>query len=275
MRTEMASRTIGRGTNSLASSIVLACRPRPADAPTTSRNAFLRELRRELPRKLRTMQQASIAPVDLAQAAIGPGMAIYSAYSQVSEPNGDRLKVRAALQLINQVLDEVLTEQDSEHDRETGWAVAWFEQFGMNEAEYGRADTLATARAVSVDGLRDAGLIRAGRGRVQLIKRADLVLPPELGGRGGSRDKRLTDWEIAQYLIRALDTGRAEAAALKLRIGSRAEIAKDLAYRLYTICERKGWAQEALAYNALVVEWPAITNEAKALAGERIEQQRF
>jgi putative DNA methylase len=275
MRTEMASRTIGRGTNSLASSIVLACRPRPADAPTTSRNAFLRELRRELPRKLRTMQQASIAPVDLAQAAIGPGMAIYSAYSQVSEPNGDRLKVRAALQLINQVLDEVLTEQDSEHDRETGWAVAWFEQFGMNEAEYGRAETLATARAVSVDGLRDAGLIRAGRGRVQLIKRADLVLPPELGGRGGSRDKRLTDWEIAQYLIRALDTGRAEAAALKLRIGSRAEIAKDLAYRLYTICERKGWAQEALAYNALVVEWPAITNEAKALAGERIEQQRF
>lgn len=271
MRTEMASRTIGRGTNALASSIVLACRPRPADAPSTSRNAFLRELRRELPKKLRTMQQASIAPVDLAQAAIGPGMAIYSAYATVSEPNGDRLKVRAALQLINQILDEVLTEQDSEHDRETGWAVAWFEQFGMNEAEYGRAETLATARAVSVDGLRESGLIRSGRGRVQLLKRADL--PPDWNPEA---DRRLTDWEIAQYLIRALETGgRTAAAALKSRIGSRAELAKDLAYRLYTICERKGWAQEALAYNGLVVEWPAITKEATELAGERIEQQRF
>lgn len=261
----------GLGTNALASSIILSCRTRADNAPAISRNEFLRELRRELPKKLRTMQQASIAPVDLAQAAIGPGMAIYSAYSAVTEPNGDRLRVRAALQLINQVLDEVLTEQDSEHDRDTGWAVSWFEQYGMNEAEYGRAETLATARAVSVDGLREAGLIQSGRGRVQLIKRADL--PPDWDP---ARDRRVTDWEIVQYLIRALETGgRDAAAALKRRLGSRAEIAKDLAYRLYTICERKGWAQEALAYNSLVVEWPAISKAVNELGGERIEQQRL
>lgn len=269
MRTELSNRMIGSGTNALASSIVLACRARPADAPTSSRNDFLRELRRELPRRLRTMQEASIAPVDLAQAAIGPGMAIYSAYAAVTEPNGDRLRVRAALQLINQVKDEVLTEQDGEHDRETGWAVSWFEQFGMAEAEYGRARTLATARAVSVDALREAGLIRSARGRVQLIARADL--PPDWDP---ARDRRLTDWEIVQHLIRSLDAGYAETAALRARIGSRAESAKELAYRLYTICERKGWAQEAIPYNALVVAWPEIERSARAQAGPPVERQR-
>ncbi|MDQ3692603.1 MAG: DUF1156 domain-containing protein [Chloroflexota bacterium] len=271
MRTELSNRMIGRGTNALASSIVLACRIRPEHAATTTRGEFLRELRRKLPGSLRTMQQASIAPVDLAQAAIGPGMAIYSAYAAVLEPGGERLRVRTALQLINQVRDEALSEQDSEYDRETGWAIDWFSQYGMAEAEYGVAETLANARAVSVEGLRQAGIIRSGRGRVRLIPRAEL--PADWNP---ASDARLTDWEVAQHLIRALETGGREAAGtLRHQAGGRADVAKDLAYRLYTICERKGWSQEALSYNGLVVDWPELVRIAVPAAGARVEQQRF
>ena len=255
MRTEMATRMIGRGTNALASSIVLACRHRSASAGSVSRSDFLRRLRRELPHDLRIMQQASIAPVDLAQAAIGPGMRIFSEYAGVLESDGSKMRVRTALQLINQVLDETLSEQDSEYDTETGWAVAWFEQFGMKEAEFGRADDLSRARNVSTDRLREVGIIRSGRGKVQLIPR------PEMPNKDNpEQDRHLTDWEIVQYLIAAIEDGRGyeEAARLKRAFGSRADIAKDLAYRLYTICERKGWAQDALSYNALVVSWNGI-----------------
>jgi putative DNA methylase len=261
MRTELANRMIGSGTNALASSVVLACRLRPESAPTTTRRDFLRELRRELPAALKTMQAASIAPVDLAQAAIGPGMAIYTRYSGVLEPTGDRLRVRTALQLINQVLDEVLAEQDAEHDRDTGWAIAWFEQSGMTEALYGLAETLATARNVSVSGLVEAGILRAGRGKVKLLSRDELLQDWD-----PATEKRLTDWEITQYLIRALESdGIQGAAALKRRVGPRADLGKDLAYRLYTICERKGWSQEALSYNGLVVSWPEISRVAADL----------
>lgn len=214
------------------------------------------------------MQQASIAPVDLAQAAIGPGMAIYSAYLGVLEPDGNRLRVRTALQLINQVLDEVLADQDGEYDRETGWAVAWFEQSGMNEAPYGTAETLATARNISVAALQTAAILKSGRGKVQLLTRSELAADwsPET-------DKHLTDWEIVQYLIRALDTdGQEGAAEVKRAVGARADIAKDLAYRLYTVAERKGWAQEALAYNGLVVAWPDIGRIAEE-QGAPVERQ--
>lgn len=271
MRTERGSRSIGLGSNALASSIVLACRTRPGSATITTRGEFLRELRRRLASSLRTMQQASIAPADLAQAAIGPGMAIYSAYAAVLEPSGERLRVRTALQLINQVRDEALSEQDSEYDRETGWAIDWFSQYGMTEAEYGVAETLANARAVSVDGMRQAGIIRSGRGRVRIIPRAEL--PEEWNP---AADGRLTDWEVAQHLIRALETGGREAAgALRHQVGSRADVAKDLAYRLYTICERKGWAQEALSYNGLVVEWPELVRVPAPSSGAYVQQQRL
>ncbi len=271
MRTEMSNRLIGRGSNALASSIVLACRVRETTVGTTTRNDFIRELKRKLPGKLKVMQQASIAPVDLAQAAIGPGMAIYSAYSGVLEPNGSKMRVRTALQLINQVLDEVLADNDSEYDRETGWAVAWFEQSGMNEAAYGTAETLATARNVSVMAMRDAGILSSAKGKVQLLKRSEL---PEAWS--PERDKRLTDWEIVQHLIWELETrGQPGAASIMRAVGSRAEAAKDLAYRLYTVSERKGWTQEALAYNGLVIAWPDISRLAGDAAQEQTGQLAF
>jgi putative DNA methylase len=261
VRTERGGRPVGIGTNALASSIILACRPRPQDARSTTRREFIRELRLGVPKALKTLQAASIAPVDLAQAAIGPGMAIYSRYSAILEPTGDRLRVRTALQLINQVLDEVLAEQDAEHDRDTGWAVAWFEQYGMNEGQYGQAETLAKARNVSVAGMVEAGILHSGRGKVKLLTRDEL--PPHWDP---ATEKRLTDWEIAQHLIRELEThGNEGAARLMRRIGSRADLAKDLSYRLYTICERKGWASDALGFNGLVVAWPDITRIAADL----------
>jgi putative DNA methylase len=199
-------------------------------------------------------------------------MRIFSEYAGVLEADGSKMRVRTALQLINQVLDETLSEQDSEYDRETGWAVAWFEQFGMKDADYGLAETLATARAVSTERLRDAGIIKMGRGRVQLVPRTEMPNKDQ-----PERDKTLTHWEIVQYLIAALEEGggQAEAARLKAAFGSRAEIAKDLAYRLYTICERKGWAQDALSYNSLVVSWGGIeTAERTTERAEGVEQQR-
>jgi putative DNA methylase len=188
-------------------------------------------------------------------------MAIYSRYSGVLEPTGERMRVRTALQIINQIRDESLSQQDADHDRDTGWAVTWFEQFGMDEGAYGQAETLATARNVSVAGLVEAGILHSARGKVKLLTRDELLADWD-----PATETRLTDWEIAQYLIRALEThGNEGAAKLKRRIGGRADIAKDLAYRLYTICERKGWAQEAISYNALVVSWPEITRIASEL----------
>jgi putative DNA methylase len=190
-------------------------------------------------------------------------MAIYSRYKRVLEPNGDPLTVRTALQLINQALDEVLAGQDAEHDRDTGWAVAWFEQNGMKEGSFGEAEGLAKAKNISIQGLVEAGILHAGRGRVKLLGRDELREDWD-----PVTERRLTDWEIAQYLIRALERGgEAEAAALKARIGARADLAKDLSYRLYTVCERKGWAQEALAYNGLVVAWPRIAAQAEEMPG--------
>lgn len=253
--TEMGSRMNSQASNALASSIVLACRPRPEAAPTATRNDFVRALRRELPDALRHLQHGNIAPVDLAQAAIGPGMAIYTRYREVREPSGDRLTVRTALALINQVLDEILTEQEGDYEPATRMAIAWFETHGMSEAPYGDAETLATAKGTSVASLVEAGILRAARGRVALLARADLPADwdPAL-------DKRLTVWEITQHLIRALDaSGQVEAARLLHAVGPLADAARDLAYRLYTVCERKGWSTEAQAYNSLVVAWPEIS----------------
>jgi putative DNA methylase len=256
MRTEGSGRIVARGANALASSIVLACRPRSDAAPITTRKDFLASLKKELPQALRNLQKGNIAPVDLAQAAIGPGMAVFSRYNKVLETDGTPMRVRTALALINQGLDEVLSEQESEFDPDTRWALAWFEQHAFDEGLYGEAEVLATAKAISITGLSEAGILHSRAGKVRLLRREEL---PE--DWDPATDRRLTVWEVTQHLIRRLDQkGETETANLKAKIGGMAEIARDLAYRLYTLCERKGWAEEAGYYNSLVVAWPAISN---------------
>ncbi len=243
------------GTNVLASSIVLVCRPRQGDTPTATRREFLSALKAELPEALAHLRRGNIAPVDLAQAAIGPGMAVYTRYARVLDAEGKPLTVREALALINQTLDEVLAEQEGDFDSDTRWALAWFEQSGFGEGEFGVAETLSKAKNTSVSGMVQAGILSAKGGKVRLLRPDEL---PE--GWDPTKDPRLTVWEMVHYLIRALDTGGEGAAAeLVGKLGSRAEMARDLAYRLYTMCERKKRAQQALSYNALVQSWPEIS----------------
>jgi putative DNA methylase len=255
MRTEMSNRSIASGTNALASSIVLVCRPRPTDAPSTTRRQFLAALKRELPDALKKLQQGNIAPVDLAQASIGPGMAVFSHYAKVLESDGTPMRVRTALQLINQTLDEFLTEQEGEFDGDTRWALSWFEQHQFDEGKYGDAETLSKAKNTSISGLVNSGILSAKGGRVRLLRRDEL--PKDWNPKS---DSRIPDWEATQHLIRALDqNGESGAALLLAQLGSRGEVARDLAYRLYSLCDRKGWTQEAIAYNSLVISWPEIS----------------
>ena len=212
-------------------------------------------LRRELPEALKNLQHGNIAPVDLAQAAIGPGMAVFTRYAKVVESDGKPMTVRTALGIINQVLDEVLAEQEGDFDPDTRWALAWFEQYGTNEGPYGVAETLSKAKNTAIKGLEEAGVVKAGKGKVQLLGRTQLH-----DGWNPTTDKRLTVWETTQHLIRTLETkGEAEAAALLNKLGGIGEIARELAYRLYSICERKKWADDALAYNGLVIAWPELS----------------
>lgn len=255
MRTERSVRSVAIGTNALASSIVLVCRPRPTDAPSTTRRQFVAALKRELPDALHKLQQGNIAPVDLAQASIGPGMAIFSRYAKILESDGTPMRVRTALQLINQTLDEFLAEQEGEFDTDTRWALAWFEQYGFNEGSFGDAETLSKAKNTAVQGMVEAGILTAKAGKVRLLRRDELPLDwnPQA-------DKRLTVWEATQYLIRAIDlTGEQSAATLLAQLGTIKEVARDLAYRLYNICDRKGWAAEGVAYNSLVISWTEIS----------------
>lgn len=260
-------RMVAMGSNALASYIVLACRVRLTNAVFATRKEFMSTLRRELPPALKNLQQDNIAPVDFAQTAIDPGMAVFSRYAKVIESAGSPMSVRMALGIINQVLDEVLAEQEGEFDADTRWALAWFEQFGMAEGAYGLAETLSKAKNTAVGGLVEAGIVKAGGGKVQFIGRA--ALP---GDWNPATDKRLTVWEATQHLIRTLEQkGETEAATLLNKLGGMAETARELAYRLYSICERKKWAEEALAYNGLVIAWPELTKLALALA-ERTRQ---
>ena len=264
MRTECAGGVRNVGRNSLASSIVLVCRPRPEDASVVSRRDFLAALKKDLPKALRLLQKGNIAPVDLAQAAIGPGMAVFSRYSRVLETDGSPMGVRTALALINQSLDEVLAEQEGEFDADTRWALAWFDQNGFSEGAYGVAETLCTAKNTSVQGMKDAGILEAKGGKVRLLKKEELD-----ADWNPSTDSRLTIWEITHHLIRRLEQGESGAAELIHQLGAKAEVARDLSYRLYTICERRKWAQEAIAYNALVLSWSDVqrlAQEKKAAA---------
>jgi putative DNA methylase len=268
MRTELGNRMIGSGTNALASSIVLVCRPRPADAPTATRREFVSALKAELPTALAHLQRSNIAPVDLAQAAIGPGMAVYTRYARVLDAEGNPLTVREALALINQVLDEVLAEQEGDFDADSRWALAWFEQSGFAEGEYGVAETLSKAKNTSVGGMVEAGIVESKRGKVRLLR------PDELPADWDpATDTRLTAWEMVHHLIRVLESGgESAAAALAAKLGARAEVARELAYRLYTLSERKKRAQEALRYNALVQSWPEIARLAREGGKPRAEQ---
>lgn len=261
MRTELANKVSGIDSNMLASSVVLVCRPRPDHAPIATRGEFVSALRRELPQALRLLQHGNVAPVDLAQAAIGPGMAVFSAYAKVVEADGSRMPVRAALGLINQVLDEVLAEQESEYDPATRWSLAWFEQFGFGDGPFGDAEGYSRRYGIVVDSLAQDGFVYSRAGKVRLLTRDELAEDWD-----PATDKHLTVWEVAQYLVRELESGGEQAAAdLLARVGAgMGEIARDLAYRLFSVSEKKGWSKEALPFNALVVAWPELVRLAAA-----------
>ncbi|KAB2964428.1 MAG: DUF1156 domain-containing protein [Thermoanaerobaculia bacterium] len=257
IRTEGDNRQLSIGKNALASSIVLVCRRRGTDAPAATRREYVGVLKAELPLALRRLQEGNIAPVDLAQAAIGPGMAVYTRYAKVLDAMGNLVPVREALTLINQVLDETLAEQEGDFDSDSRFALAWFEQHGFGEGEYGVAETLSKAKNTSVKGLEEAGILKQGRGKVRLLR------PLELRDNWDpTTDPRISDWEVVHHLIRVLEGGGESAAAeLSTKLGSKAETARELAYRLYTICERKKRSAEALSYNGLVQSWSEIARQ--------------
>ena len=266
MSTERTGRTIGNGTNALASSIVLVCRKRPEDAPMVTRRNFIAELKRELRPALQKLQRSNIAPVDLAQSAIGPGMGVYSKYSKVLESDGTPMTVRSALQIINQELDVYFNEQDGELDQNSRFCVDLYMQNAFNDIKFGDADTLARAKNTSVAALAAKGVLYAQKGSVHLLTREEL--PEKVD------EREETIWLLCQQLTQAMATGGVAACAQIVvnMFGSNAERAKDLAYRLYTVAERKGWAQEAYAYNALVIAWPEIQSRAAELQAYKPEQ---
>lgn len=255
MRTEKEGRVIGNGTNALASSIVLVCRKRDANAATISRREFLRELKEELKDAVEVMIGGAegispVAPVDLAQAVIGPGMAIFSRYMAVLEADGTPMTVHTALQLINRML----VEGEDEFDADTQFCLGWFDECGWAAGEFGKADVLARAKGTSVQGVQEAGVVEAGSGKVRLLKPAEYPADwnPE-------KDNRTPTWEALHHLCRSLTQGGETAAgSLLARMPERAEPVRSLAYRMYTLCERKKWAEEARAYNELITAWLGI-----------------
>lgn len=259
VRTESPGRAVARGTNALASSIILSCVPRKELASMVTRRDFANALRKELPEAIKHLQSGNVAPVDLAQASIGPGMAVFSRYSKVVNADGTPMSVREALQLINQVLDESLVEQESDFDSDTRFALRWYDQYGMEEGPFGDAEVLAKAMAVSVTGVVEAGIAKSGSGKVRLLKRTELneKWTP-------ATDLRLTMWEATQYLIRRLESKGEQRTAellvelLELKGSEYAESARELSYRLYQTCERAKRSDEARSYNGLVVAWPEI-----------------
>ena len=266
MRTEMANRSIASGTNALASSIVLVCRKRPEDAPQTTRRNLIAALRRELRPALQKLQSSNIAPVDLAQSAIGPGMGVFSRYRRVLEADGSVMSVRSALQVINEEIDLYFNEQVGSMDTASRFCVDLYTQCAYNNIKYGEAEILANAKSTSIPMMAAHGVLYAKAGVVHLMERSEL--PTEVDS------NESTIWLLTQQLTHAMATGGIEACAKIVWgiFGSGAEAAKDLAYRLYTIAERKGWTEEGYAYNALVVAWPDIQSRAAAIKADAPEQ---
>ena len=265
IKTESAGRAISQGTNALASSIVLVCRKRPEDAPMGTRRDFVMSLKRELGSALDKLRSSNIAPVDLAQSAIGPGIGVYSRYSQVLEADGSPMTVRAALQLINQEVDTYFSDQDGELDRESRFCVDLYTQKAFDTIKFGEADVLARAKNVSIEGLAAQGLLASVKGSVHLLDRGEV---------SEHVDFKAPTWLTTQQLTRALEKGGVTACAkiVSQPLGGRADGAKALAYRLFTIADKKNWQQEAFAYNSLVTAWPEIQSKAAQLAVERPAQ---
>ena len=266
MRTERGNRMRGNGSNALASSIVLVCRKRPEDAPQTPRRNLIATLRHELRPALKKLQASNIAPVDLAQSAIGPGMGVFSRYRRVLEADGTPMSVRSALQIINEELDLYFNEQVGDLDTASRFCVDLYTQYAYNVVKYGEAEVLANAKSTSIPMLAANGVVYAKAGDVHLVERADLPEKVDVD------EKNI--WLLTQQLTQAMAKGGVEACAqiVASMFGSNAERAKDLAYRLYTIAEQKKWSNEAYAYNALVVAWPDIQSRAAALKLEVPEQ---
>ena len=262
MRSEMGNRMVASGTNALASSIVLVLRPRHEDAPMTDRRSLMRELRRTLPGAVETLRSGGIAPVDLAQAAIGPGMSIFSRYARIIGPDGTDMAVSDALTQINTVLDEVLSDQEGDLDADTRWCLAWYDAHGFTEGPYGEAETLASARNASIDALKRSGILNAGGGRVGLITPTDL--PEDYDPR---TDDRISHWEVVLHLAKALDArgideaGRILAGAAQR--GLEADTLQSLAYRLYSLAERHGWTEAGILFNTLGGSWSEVVAAAR------------
>jgi putative DNA methylase len=269
MRTELGNRMISSGTNALASSIVLVCRKLPANAPSTTRRDFVSTLKAELPLALANLQRGNIAPVDLAQAAIGPGMAVFTRFAKVLDAEGKPLTVREALALINQTLDESLAEQEGDFDSDSRWALAWFEQFGFEEGEYGVAEQLSKSKNTAINGLVEAGILKSSRGKVRLLKPSEFEADWD-----PSKDNRTPAWEVVHQLVKILEgEGEKAAADLLKALKDKADTSRELAYRLYSLCERKKWTEEARSYNGLVVAWPELLTLANTVTISGSKQQ--
>ena len=272
MRTELANRMRGIGANALATSVVLVCRKRHIEAETVTRAEFIRALKKELPKAIHELQKASITPVDMPQASIGPGIGIYSRYESVLEGDDSVMTVKTALQIINRELDAYLSEQEGEFDPDTRFAVTWFEQNGYSAGDFGDADSVARARGLSVDSVKHAGVVESAAGKVRLLKRDEL--DPEWTPRN---DTHLTVWECTQYLIHALQQGGEYPAALLIKqMGPEmADSARDLAYRLFDICNKKAEAKEAGAYNSLIAVWSELTVRATTITDAELGQEQL
>ncbi|MFE8070149.1 DUF1156 domain-containing protein [Marinobacteraceae bacterium S3BR75-40.1] len=259
MRTELANRMIGSGTNALASSIILVCRKREIDAGAISRRDFQRQLREDMPEALETIiggetGQTPIAPVDLAQSAIGPGMAIYSKYESVLNQDGTRMSVHDALVLINRAITEYLSPDSGSFDADTQFCSSWFEQYGWSAGQFGEANVLAQAKGTTVDGVKAAGVAESGGGNVRLLRWGEYESDWD-----PTKDDRTPVWEACHQMIRRLNNhGESAAGELLAKMPEKGEAIRQLAYHLYTLCERKKWAEEARAYNELIGSWHAI-----------------
>jgi putative DNA methylase len=261
VRTELGNRMRGLDSNALASSVVLACRPRPSDAGVMDKRGLITALRAELPEALRRLQQGGIAPVDLAQAAIGPGMAVFSRYSRVSEPDGAVMRVRAALALINQVLDEVLAQQEGDFTADTRWCLEWFKTHGFDDGPFGDAETMSKAKNTSIAGLERAGVLWSRGGKVHLLSLDDLSAEYD-----PVTDDRVSEWEIVIHLAKRLQERGGEAAA-RLMAAAKAVVdldaVRELAYLLFSIAEKRGWAETARLFNGLATSWTDLADASR------------
>lgn len=271
VRTELGNRMLSIGSNVLASSIILACRPRAATAKVTDRRGLIAALRAELPEALVKLQQGSIAPVDLPQAAIGPGMAVFSRYARVNEPNGSAMRVRTALTLINQVLDEVLSQQEGDFGADTRWCLEWFKGYGFDEGPFGAAETLSKAKNTSIAGLERAGVLRSRGGRVRLLSVRDIP-----GDYGPGRDDRVSEWEIVLHLAKRLSEQGGEAGA-QLMLAAKAVVdvdaVRELAYLLFSVAEKRGWAEAARLFNCLGTSWSDMADQSRQSGMARTDVQ--